>query len=516
MVSWPSSVRVKVVNRFRRRQFLGFAFAAAISRRVQGQGAAVDGVNQTDYDVADATTLAQWVARGDASPPELLAEAVKRLRIVNPRLNLFSQDHIELALAASRADLPQGPFTGVPFLLKDLGSQLQGTVTSSGSALHATARAKQDSEIVLRFKNAGLVIFGKTNTPEFGLALTTEGKHLGDCLNPWNLNHSTGGSSGGSAAAVAAGVIPMAHATDGGGSIRVPATFCGLLGLKPTRGLTPGSRGSGMSVAHVVTRSVRDSALMLEALAGYESGAPYGLGLPSTGFYSATTRNPPPLKIAINLNEPQVNVDPEVREAVLSSAKLLEALGHSVEEAAPGINYERLNDVQNTLIATSITSWLNAVARARGYEITAEELEPMTHMIRREGARYSGADVAEALQMMQQFGLKMAQFHNRFDMVLQPVAATPAPKLGAITFRPGDDLASYTARFKAISAFTHLYNMTGQPSVAVPFTMSQSGLPIGIMLSAAMGGDARLLGLAAQLERANPWRQRRPLIWSGT
>ncbi len=497
-----------------RRQFLGLAFASAVSRTAMGQGSALAD-DKASYDSADATTLAHWVARGAVSPSELMGEATKRLRRVNPQLNLLSQDHIDLAQIAVQKGLPQGPFTGVPFLLKDLGIQMKGTVTSSGSALHAHSIAGTDSEITRRFKNAGLVIFGKTNTPEFGLALTTEGKFLGDCLNPWNLNHSTGGSSGGSAAAVAAGVIPMAHDTDGGGSIRVPATFCGLLGLKPTRGLTPGGRGSGMSVAHVVTRSVRDSALMLEALAGYQSGAPYGLGLPSTGFFNATTRDPPRLKIAINLNEPQVNVDPEVRKAVLSSAKLLEALGHSVEEAAPGINYLHLNEVQNTLIASSTASWLNQVARARGYEITPEELEPMTHMIRLEGAQYSGANVAEALLSMQQFGLQMAQFHRRFDMVLQPVAATPAPPLGAITFREGDDLQSYTSRFKAVSAYTHLYNMTGQPSIAVPFTTSQSGLPIGIMLSAAMGGDAGLLGLAAQLERDNPWHQRRPLIWSG-
>jgi amidase len=516
MVSWPSGFRVALVSTVYRREFLGLALGSAVSCGAKGQGAAFEGIATADYDRADAMALAQWVARGDASPAEILQEAIKRLRNVNPQLNLLSQDHLELALTASQRKLPQGPFTGVPFLLKDLGIQMKGTITSAGSALHANTVATADSEIVHRFKNAGLVIFGKTNTPEFGLALTTEGRFLGDCHNPWSLNHSTGGSSGGAAAAVAAGVVPMAHATDGGGSIRVPATFCGLLGLKPTRGLTPGSRGSGMSVGHVVTRSVRDSALMLEALAGYQPGAPYGLGLPHTGFFNAITHDPPPLKIAIDLSEPEVKIDPEVTEAVLKAAQLLESLGHSVEEAAPGINYVRLNEAQNTLVATSTTRWLNKVARARGHEITPEELEPMTQMVRREGSQYSGAEVTDALVSMQQFGLEMGQFHRRFDMILQPVAATPAPPLGAITFQEGDDLRRYTSRFKAVSAFTHLYNMTGQPSIAVPFTTSQSGLPIGIMLSAAMGGDAGLLGLAAQLERANPWRQRRPMIWSGT
>lgn len=503
------------MNTCYRRQFLGLAFASAVSRTAMGQGSALADVHQGSYDDADATTLAHWVARGAVSPSELMEEAVKRLHKVNPELNLLSQNHIELARIAVQKDLPQGAFTGVPFLLKDLGIQMKGTVTSSGSALHAHSMARKDSEIVRRFKNAGLVIFGKTNTPEFGLALTTEGRFLGDCLNPWNVSHSTGGSSGGSAAAVAAGVVPMAHATDGGGSIRVPATFCGLLGLKPTRGLTPGGRGSGMSVGHVVTRSVRDSALMLEVLAGYEPGAPFGLGLPASGFFKAVTDDPAPLKIAINLSEPRVDIDPEVRAAVVAAGELLDSLGHSVEEAAPGINYDRLNEVQNTLIASSTTSWLNTVSQDRGYPIAPEELEPMTHMIRREGAKVSGAEVSSALQMMQQFGLEMAKFHDQFDVILQPVAATPAPRLEVITYQEGDDLEAYTTRFKAVSAFTHLYNMTGQPSISVPFTTSRSGLPIGIMLSAAMGDDAALLGLAAQLERVNPWRHRRPLIWSG-
>ena len=503
------------MNACYRRQFLGLAFASAVSRTAMGQGSALADVNQGSYDDADATTLAHWVARGAVSPSELMEEAVKRLHKVNPELNLLSQNHIELARITVQKDIPQGAFTGVPFLLKDLGIQMKGTITSSGSALHAHSMARKDSEIVRRFKNAGLVIFGKTNTPEFGLALTTEGRFLGDCLNPWHVSHSTGGSSGGSAAAVAAGVVPMAHATDGGGSIRVPATFCGLLGLKPTRGLTPGGRGSGMSVGHVVTRSVRDSALMLEVLAGYEPGAPFGLGLPASGFFKAVTDDPAPLKIAINLSEPRVDIDPEVRAAVVAAGELLDSLGHSVEEAAPGINYDRLNEVQNTLIASSTTSWLNTVSQDRGYPIAPEELEPMTHMIRREGAKFSGAEVSSALQMMQQFGLEMAKFQDQFDVILQPVATTPAPRLEVITYQEGDDLEAYTTRFKAVSAFTHLYNMTGQPSISVPFTTSRSGLPIGIMLSAAMGDDAALLGLAAQLERVNPWRHRRPLIWSG-
>jgi len=467
------------------------------------------------WDDADATTLAQWISRGDVTPLEVLDEAILRLERVNPVLNFFTQDHISLAKAILETASPKGPFGGVPFLLKDLGVSLAGTVTSAGSALQANQVASADSEIVRRFKAAGLVVFGKTNTPEFGLALTTEGAHLGDCLNPWNVRHSTGGSSGGSAAAVAAGVVPMAHATDGGGSIRVPANHCGVFGLKPTRGLTPGTQGAGMSVGHVVCQSVRDSALMLELLAGYQSGAPYGAGLGRDSFLALSQQEPRPLRVALNLTEPDVPINQDVSRCIRETAVLLEELGHNVEEAAPGIDYELLNAVQNTLIASDMAAWLDYVQQARGRPISAEELEPMTQMIWREGSSFSGSDVAGSLQLMHRFGFQMAAFHRKYDVVLQPVTATPAPLLGTITYRDGDDLLTYTRRFKAVSAFTHLYNMTGQPSMSVPLGQSGDGLPIGSMFSAAVGQDGLLLSLAGQLERARSWRGRKPAVYAG-
>lgn len=495
-----------------RRQLLTAASAATLPGALIPKVLAAKPLTDSDWDRADGVTLAQWVARGQASPGELLQASVRRLREVNPAVNLLAQDHIALAEQQLRSGLPSGAFSGVPFLLKDLGSQLAGTVTSGGSALNRSAIADTDSTLVTRYRQAGLNIFGKTNTPEFGLALTTEGSHLGDCRNPWNLGHSTGGSSGGSAAAVATGVVPMAHATDGGGSIRVPANHCGVFGLKPTRGLTPGATGPGMTAAHIVSRSVRDSALMLELTAGYQAGAPWGRGLPAGNFFEATLRPPKPLRIALNLVEPAVELDPEVVDAVTHVAVLLESLGHQVEEAAPGVDYALLNATQNALIASDVAAWLDHVEILRGGPIGQDELEPMTWMIRKAGSAYRGTEVAGALQAMHQLGLQMGRFHEKYDMILQPVTATPAPKLGAITYRPGDTLESYTGRFKAVSAFTHLYNMTGQPSMSVPLAMSASGLPIGIMLSAAVGNDASLLGLAAQLERAAPWFDRRPPI----
>ncbi len=496
----------------------GLASLAGLLPMLRAAGAHADagaGDLVTSWDDADATTLAQWIARGDVSAQDVLDETVRRLERVNPILNVLAQDHIELAQAALSNGLPTGPFSGVPFLLKDLGISLGGTVTSAGSALNANQVATSDSEIVRRFKAAGLLIFGKTNTPEFGLALTTEGTHLGDCLNPWNIAHSTGGSSGGSAAAVASGILPMAHATDGGGSIRVPANHCGVFGLKPTRGLTPGTQGAGMSVGHVVCHTVRDSALMLELLAGYQSGAPYGAGLGNEGFLERSKRDPRRLRVALNLTEPAVDLDDDVRACITDTAMLLEMLGHHVEEAAPGIDYNMLNAVQNTLIASDMTAWLDYVEQSRGRPIAVEELEPMTHMIRREGAKYSGADVAGSLQLMHGIGFQMAAFHRQYDVVLQPVTSTPAPQLGTITYQEGDDLLAYTRRFKAVSAFTHLYNMTGQPSMSVPLGQSKNGLPIGSMLSAAVGQDALLLSLAGQLERARPWRGRKPAVYAG-
>lgn len=463
-----------------------------------------------DYDQADGIELARWVAAGKATPNELLQEALRRQALVNPELNFLAENHADRASQQLSSSAPSGVFAGVPFLLKDLGVQLLGTRTSEGSALLKNHRATTNSELVKRFEQAGLVIFGKTNTPEFGMALTTEGRFLGDCKNPWHLAHSTGGSSGGSAAAVAAGVVPMAHATDGGGSIRVPANHCGVFGFKPSRGLTPGVAGPGMSVAHIVSRTVRDSAVMLDVTAGYEPGAPYWVQADNAGFLSATQRNPRQLKVALNLRNPAVAIDPDVVSAVENAAKLLESLGHIVEVADPDIDFAQLNHVQNVLMVSEVAAYFDYVAYTRGKPIEENELEPMSWMIWRSAKAYSAADYSAALHQMHDLGLKMGAFHQQWDVVLQPVTTTPAPRLGTIIYQAGDTLDTYTERFKRVAAFTHMYNMTGQPSMSVPLSMSAQGLPIGVMCSAAVGQDAMLLALAAQLERAAPWIDRRP------
>ncbi len=501
--------------KLKRREFNSLSLLAVGTALTGAAGAATSDIARL-YDSADALGLAEQVRRGRVSAAELLEEAIRRTELVNPRINAVTSQYYELARRAIEKGLPSGPFTGVPFLLKDLNVTLAGTVTTHGSRLHRDEVAQSSSLLVERYQNAGLVIFGKTNTPEYGLALTTENRFLGDCLNPWNPAYSTGGSSGGAAAAVAAGIVPLAHATDGGGSTRVPANHCGVFGFKPTRGMTPGASGPAMSIGHVVSRSVRDSAAMLDASAGYEPGAPFGFGLlPRDGsFLAAAERSPAPLKVALNLTVPDVEIHPDCRRTVMDTARLLEQLGHRVEEAAPELDYDRLNQVQNILMATGVATTLRQREQARGRPIAPPEIEPMTAAIR-EGARHwTQYDYVSALEWMHGLGRAMGAFMSRYDVILQPVTATPAPPLGTITYREGDDLETYTRRFKRVSAFTHLYNMSGQPSMSLPLGMSHDGLPIGVMLSARVGDDARLFSLAGQIEAAAPWTTRRPGIHS--
>jgi amidase len=457
------------------------------------------------YDSADALTMAGYVREGLVSQEELLEEAIRRVELVNPVINAVSQKHYEFGRNTIKQGLPKGPFTGVPFLLKDLSSALAGTVTSYGSRLHGNQVARQTSLLVKRYQDAGLVIFGKTNTPEYGLALTTENHFLGDCLNPWNTDYSTGGSSGGSAAAVASRILPIAHSTDGGGSIRVPANHCGVFGFKPTRGLTPGASGAGMSVGHAISRSVRDSAALLDATAGYEPGTPYGLMCEPGGYLAATQLSPGKLRVALNLSVPDVAIHSDCRAAVMKTAKLLQALGHDVVEAAPPLDYDRLNEVQNILMATGVANSLAQMEKARGKAIDVPEIEPMTRMIFKAGQQYSQFDYVTALEEMHGIGRTMGRFLQDYDVILQPVTATPAPKLNTIVYRDGDTLEEYTRRFKKVSAYTHLYNMSGQPSMSLPLAFSESGLPVGVMLSGRVGADALLFSLAAQIEASEMW-----------
>ena len=382
------------------------------------------------YGRSDATALAGLVRKGEVSALELLEEAVRRTELVNPDINAVTLKHYDLARDyLKQHGAPGGPFTGVPFLLKDLGVQLSGTDTTGGSRLLQGLVADRDSVLVQRYKQAGLVIFGKTNTPEFGMALTTESELHGPCRNPWNPDHSTAGSSGGSAAAVAAGIVPMAHATDGGGSIRVPASACGVFGFKPTRALTGGGDSpAGFSVAHVITRSVRDSAAMLDASAGYAAGAYYGApGATKPVNYLAASKTPPVrLRVALNLKEPAVSLDPEVEQAVRRCGAILETLGHRVEEAAPGIDYAQLNDAQEVLMMAGFAHGMHGIEQSTGRS-AATHLEPLSLHFMETGNTYTSRQYLDAWQISAAAAQQIARFHNSWDIMLQPVTATPPP-----------------------------------------------------------------------------------------
>ncbi len=446
---------------------------------------------------------------------ELLEEAIRRSELVNPAINAITLKHYDLARDyLKQRGRPDGPFAGVPFLLKDLGVQLAGTATTAGSRFLSGLAADRDSNLVQRHKQAGLVIFGKTNTPEFGMALTTEADLTGPCRNPWNLEHSTAGSSGGSAAAVAAGIVPMAHATDGGGSIRVPAAACGVFGFKPTRALTGGGDSpAGFSVAHVITRSVRDSAAMLDATAGYAAGAYYGApGITNPESYLAALGKPPgQLRVALNLTEPGVAIDPEVEQGVRRCAATLAALGHRVEEATPGIDYAELNRAQEVLMMAGFAQGMRGLEQTTGRPAAAN-LEPLSLHFMETGNAYTSGQYLDAWQTSAAAARQIARFHQTWDIMLQPVTATPPPLLNVINAHPGDDYRSFVDRFRKYSAYTHLQNMTGQPAASIPMGLTKRGLPLAAMVSSAVGSDAQLLSLCAQLESALEFPSLRPPV----
>lgn len=466
------------------------------------------------YSQSDAIDLARHVQRGEVTALELLEEAIRRTLLVNDKLNAVTVSHFDWARETLTRPLPTGPFQGVPFLLKDLGTQLAGTETTGGSRLLKGIVARRDDELVRRYKQAGFVIFGKTNTPEFGMALTTESYLHGPCRNPWNLEHSTAGSSGGSAAAVAAGIVPVAHATDGGGSIRVPASACGVFGFKPTRALTPRSVGpSMMSVSHVVSRTVRDSAALLDATAGYSAGLPFVSPEPVGGYLAATRHKlPASMKIALVTQEPALKVHPDVQAAIEKTAEALIAMGHTVEEAAPGVDFEKLNAAQNTLILAEFSEGITGLGKALERPLDSTTLERLSLEFVDVGARTPAADYLAAWNHVQSVTYKLANFFERFDVMLSPVTVTPAPKLGVINEQDDDDYLSFVNRFRTYSAYTPLQNLTGVPAVSLPVGLSREGLPVAAMLSAALGKDALLMSLSAALEEALPFLSQRPPV----
>lgn len=493
--------------------------AAAVSLAASGAGAASPvtvHVAEHVLDSHDALGLAELVRRREVSAAELLEAAIARADRLNPRFNFMAQRLDERARAVVARGAPEGPFTGVPWLLKDLNTHIAGELSEGGSRFYRGNRASVTSELVMRHELAGFVIFGKTTTPEFGLTGTTENKLNGDTRNPWNPAHIAGGSSGGAAAAVAAGVLPAAHATDGGGSIRLPASCCGLFGLKPSRGRIPmgplRTEGwGGLSSHHAITRTVRDSAAIMDATHGVEPGSRYGAPAPADGFLAQTQRDPRPLRIALMLSPASGGpVDPQCVAAAQAAARLSESLGHHVEEAAPVLNAAALGQASFAIMAPSILADISDRAAALGITAGPDVLEPMTLAFAEYGRHFSAMDMARANNLFQSASVTVAQFMERFDLILAPTLAAPPLELGQINLSPDCDFAEWGRRAGMFTPFTQMANWSGQPSMSVPLAMSNNGLPIGVMFTGRFGDEATLFALAAQLERAAPWADRRP------
>ncbi len=471
----------------------------------------------SEYDKHDALGLAELIAKKQIAPSELLNAVRERVEAINPKINAFSHLFFDKAEQQIKQGLPAGPFRGVPFALKDLGQYLTGTVTSAGSRVWKNYVADYDSSLVARYKQAGLVIFGKTTSPELGLTTSTESALYGQTRNPWNLERTSGGSSGGSSAAVAARILPMAHASDGGGSIRIPASCCGLFGLKPTRDRVPMGPAqfegwNGFSCHHAVTISVRDCAALLDATIGAEPGSPFFSPAPQRPFLKEVGVDPGQLRIALIIEPPGgTPLDPECRKAAGAAAKLCESLGHKVEEAKWPNDYAATREAFLNVINVSVARTLDDAAKTLGRPVTEKDVETVTWAMAQQGLKVSSVAYSRAIATAHQVGLAMARFQRNYDVILNPTLAKPPVKLGLLSLSP-ESVAAFSKEINEFGPFTSLYNVTGQPSMSVPLHWSADGLPIGVMFSGRFGDEATLFRLAAQLEKAKPWVGRKPKI----
>lgn len=489
-----------------------------------------------DYESYDATGLAGLVRSGEVTPKELVDAAIDRIERRNGAVHAVIHRRFDAARIEAGGRLADGPFRGVPFLLKDLTSELAGTPMNAGSRLLASYVPDHDSELVRRYRAAGVVIVGKTNTPEFGITPTTEPRFHGPTRNPWDPTRSSGGSSGGSAAAVATGMVPAAHGGDGGGSIRIPSSCCGLFGMKPTRGRTPtgphrGPMWHGASVEHVLTRSVRDSAAFLDATAGPDAGAPYWAPPNDRPFLDEVSRDPGRLRIAFTtrpfLSE---RVAPECVAAVEDTVRLLEELGHEVVEAHPDLDGEAFVQSFITMIAGEVRADVEEAARIAGRDPAWSDLEPSTWSLFLLGRAFTAADLSLALRRLSRETRRVGLFFRDWDVLLTPTLGSPPLPLG--TLKPTTTEAGMARALRSLRAgwalrgpdiihrladptfafipFTPVFNATGQPAMSVPLHWTGGGLPIGSHFVGRFGDEATLFRLAGQLEQARPWFDRRP------
>ncbi|HEX3510493.1 MAG TPA: amidase [Solirubrobacteraceae bacterium] len=470
----------------------------------------------------DATAQAELVRSGEVTPQELVEGALERIESLNPILNAVIHDMSEKALASAAGAVSDGPFRGVPMLLKDLACHSAGDPYHEGMAFlkRHQWRAKDDTHLARRFREAGFIFAGRTNTPELGILPTTEPLAYGPSHNPWDTGRSPGGSSGGSAAAVAAGIVPLAHANDGGGSIRIPASHCGLVGLKPSRGrvsLGPdfGDVFSGLTIEHVVCRSVRDCAGVLDAISGAEPGDPYVAPARERPYVEELTAPPGRLRVGVMTRPPggQFETHPDCVAAADAGAALLEDLGHDVERAYPAA----LDD--GDYITSFLLRWTAGVAwnlkyweAQTGDEITAADVEPSTWALAELGRTHSAADYLRAVEYHQKVTRQIAEWwEGGFDLLLTPTTAEPATELGEFAAPPDEPVAPIM-RAVPLATFTAGFNTTGQPAISLPLHRREDGLPVGVQLVAAYGREDVLIRVAAQLEQAAPWGDRWPAL----
>lgn len=491
----------------------------------------------TDYESHDATALAELIHAREVSAAELVEAAIERIEARNPAINAVVARCFERARAQAAApeQLPDGPFRGVPFLLKDLKALDAGQPVSNGSRLFADVRATTDDELVRRFKAAGLIVCGRTNTPEFGILGVTEPELHGPTRNPWDRERTCGGSSGGAAAAIAAGMVPVAHGSDGGGSIRIPASNCGLFGLKPTRDriplLGPDASWGGLATHGVLSRSVRDTAGLLDCLEGRAPGQVEGLSSPELPFARQLDQDPPPLRIALCTDALLANATNPINvEAAERAAELCESLGHRVERAKPAFDRHELTRAYLMMVACGTAAIVAGRVAELGRTPAMAELEPKTWLLKTIGEVVSASEYLQELGRIRRASATILEFFTDYDVMLTPTLAQPPLKVGEIHTTNVERIAARTFRAAPIKRVmlglleqlaedplapnpnTQLFNLTGQPAMSVPLHWSDDGLPIGVQFAGRLGDEGLLLRLARQLEQAQPWFDRRPSL----
>jgi amidase/6-aminohexanoate-cyclic-dimer hydrolase len=472
-------------------------------------------MNFKEYGKFDAVGLAKLVRTKQVKPKELLHEAIARTEKVDPQINAVVVKHYDYAERQIEKGVPAGPFAGVPFLMKDL-DLLEGTRTTFGASVYKDDVADHSGTLAQRFLKAGLAIFGKSASPEFGLMPTTEPRLHGPTKNPWNLAHSSGGSSGGAGAAVAARILPVAHASDGGGSIRIPASACGVFGLKPTRARNPigpdrGEGWAGFSCGHVLSISVRDSAAMMDAICGPELTSPYHAPPPERAFAEEATRLPGRLRVAFTAKSPFGEaIDPEVAAAVRDVALLLEKLGHRVEERAPKLPADPAA-VMSTIVTANTAMNVRAAETRFGRAMTENDFEVLTLAMARNAQKMTGTDYVAAQLAAFQISRALAEFLQTCDVFLSPTLCSPPLRLGELD-STSEDLSHIAPTLRRYIPGTSMFNMSGQPAMSVPLAWSKAGLPLGMMFAARFGDEATLFRLAAQLEQERPWKTKVPPV----